>query len=269
MKINSLSNDGKGVIGFMDDNKKNGDWIRRYVDRPEDGPVMVCLPHAGGSAGFYLPVARLAVEWAEVLSVQYPGRQERRHEPCAESVTELADRIADEVRPWADRPLILFGHSMGATVAYELARRLEAAHVTPVGLFVSGRPAPSFVRDLGLHRKSDSDLLAEVRALGGTAAVLLRDEEFMRAALPAIRADYRAIETYRHTEGPVLNCPVVALTGEDDPRAPLEDVAAWREHTTGAFHMYTFPGGHFYLTDHLSRIMSLIRAHVAEAVPSP
>ncbi|MEV4068755.1 thioesterase II family protein [Nonomuraea fuscirosea] len=253
----------------MDDDKTPGDWIRRFARRPGDGPVLLCLPHAGGSAGFFMPVARLAGEWAEVLSAQYPGRQDRRLEPCVDRVTDMADRIAAEVRPWTRRPLILFGHSMGAVVAYEVARRLERSGVVPAGLFVSGRTAPSFVRDRGLHRKPDADLLAEVRALGGTASVLLQDEEFMRGALPAIRADYRAIETYRHTDGPALGCPVIALTGEDDPRAPVADVAAWRAHTTGAFRLHTFPGGHFYLTDHLPRIASLIRDHATTTVPSP
>lgn len=252
----------------MDDHKSDGDWIRRYAERPGSGPVVVCLPHAGGSAGFYFPVARLAGEWAEVLSVQYPGRQDRRHEPCAGSMTELADRLAGEIAPWTGRPLILFGHSMGATVAYELARRLERDGVSPAGVFVSGRPAPSIVWDRGIHRLPDDGLLAEMRKIGGTAAELLRDEEFMHAVLPVIRADYRAIETYRHPDGPVLSCPVVALAGADDERAPVADVEAWHAHTTGAFEMHTFPGGHFYLMDHLPRIVGLIREHAAGTVPT-
>ncbi|MBB6351447.1 thioesterase II family protein [Nonomuraea muscovyensis] len=253
----------------MDGNKVAGDWIRRYAERPEAGSVVVCLPHAGGSATFYLPVARAAAPWADVLAVQYPGRQERRHEPCVETVAELADLIAEELEPWTARPVILFGHSMGATVAYEVARRLEARGLPPAGLFASARPAPSIVRDRGLHRLPDADLLEEMRRLGGTAGAVLREEELMRAALRAIRSDYRAIETYRHPEGPVLSCPVVALVGEDDPRASVEDAAAWRAHTTGAFRLHTFSGGHFYLTEHAQRVVALIEAHARETAASP
>src|SRR5690606_20712740 len=105
--------------GSMDDHKSDGDWIRRYAERPGSGPVVVCLPHAGGSAGFYFPVARLAGEWAEVLSVQYPGRQDRRHEPCAGSMTELADRLARKTTLLSGRLLILLVFSMGAIVSCE------------------------------------------------------------------------------------------------------------------------------------------------------
>ncbi|BFO16870.1 hypothetical protein SHKM778_32580 [Streptomyces sp. KM77-8] len=102
----------------------------------------MCLPHAGGSASYFFPVSRRLSSVADVLVVQYPGRQDRRREPCLGSVADLADALAGELLPLRGGPLVLFGHSLGATVAFEVARRLEAEGAPPLALFASGRRAP-------------------------------------------------------------------------------------------------------------------------------
>ena len=141
----------------------SGVWIRRYRPAPEAAVRLVCLPHAGGSASYYLPMAQALAPGADVLAAQYPGRQDRYAEPPSESVRELAERIVEAVGG-DDRPLALFGHSMGAVVAYEMALQLEAAGRAPVRLFVSGRRAPSALRDgRRLRRASDTELIEAVR----------------------------------------------------------------------------------------------------------
>lgn len=124
-------------------------WIRRYSPVTDARARLLCLPHAGGSAPFYLPFARALAPDVDVLTVQYPGRQDRRHEPCIDSITDLADSLTGEVLPWADRPLAIFGHSMGAMIAFELALRLERQGTQP--LVVSPRAGvhpPGGVRTL-------------------------------------------------------------------------------------------------------------------------
>ncbi|WSV91468.1 MFS transporter [Streptomyces globisporus] len=164
-------------------------WIRRYNPAPDARARLLCLPHAGGSASFYLPLSRALGPDIDVLTVQYPGRQDRRHEPCVDSIAGLADALVGEVLPWADRPLAIFGHSMGAMVGFELALRLERRGTQPLVFFASGRRAPSRKREDGdpVHRR----VIAELRALSGTDARVLDDEELLRMALPAIRSDYR------------------------------------------------------------------------------
>jgi surfactin synthase thioesterase subunit len=237
-------------------------WIQAFGVTRSGGPRLLCFPHAGGSVSFYHPLAVQVGDAAEVLAVQYPGRQERRAERPLTDLTEMTARIHDELGPWTDRPFVLFGHSMGAVLAYEVARRLERDGVRPLGVLVSGRRAPSVQVEENVHQRGDRAVLDEVRQLSGTAAALLDDEEVVRMILPALRADYRAIETYRHRPGAELSCPITALTGETDPRAALDDVRAWNRHTTGAFDLRTFPGGHFYLTAQWPAVAAAVRGAI-------
>lgn len=246
----------------------SGLWIRNYAPAAENAPRLVCLPHAGGSASFFHPVATALAPAVEVSAVQYPGRQDRRHEPCIPTVLGLATELHRLVLPLADRPLALFGHSMGASVAFELARLLEQDGVTPVHLFASGRRAPSRHRAESVHRKDDDGLLADVRALSGTDSRVLGDDELLRMALPAIRNDYRAAETYEYRPGPPLRCPITALTGSDDPKADVDEVRAWQEHTAGRFELIVYPGGHFFLAAHQAKVLAAITAVLAAPTPA-
>ncbi|MGK5531870.1 thioesterase II family protein [Streptomyces sp. URMC 129] len=234
-------------------------WIRRYDPRDAAALRLVCLPHAGGSASYFLPVARGMPAAVDVLAVQYPGRQDRLREPAAGTIPELADAVFGALLPWADRPLAFFGHSMGAAVAFEVARRFEREKgLVAAALFVSGRRAPSTRRVEAVHLRDDDGLLADVTALSGTDAAVLADEEILRMVLPAIRADYRAIETYVPEPGPPLRCAVHALVGDADPKATVEEVRAWREATEGSFALKVYPGGHFYLTGHQADVLGVI-----------
>ncbi|MDQ1041731.1 surfactin synthase thioesterase subunit [Streptomyces sp. V3I8] len=245
-----------------------GAWIRRFHPAPEAPVRLVCFPHAGGSATFYFPVSRAMSPHVDVLSVQYPGRQDRRGEPCIDTVAGLADAVVEELLPWADRPLALFGHSMGASLAFEVALRLESRGVVLRGLFASGRRAPSRFRDEAVHLAGDDTLIEELKKLSGTDTQVLGDPEILRMILPAVRNDYRAAETYRFTGGPRLNCPVLALVGEEDPQVTPEEADAWQEHTNGPFRVSRFTGGHFFLNSHAAAVMSEISGHLSQTPAS-
>lgn len=238
-------------------------WIRRF--RPQDdAPVrLVCLPHAGGSASYFLPVATALSPAVDVLAVQYPGRQDRRGEPCVDSLEELADQVVMQLHDWTGRPLALFGHSMGATLGFEVARRLERAGTVPVALFASGRRAPSCFRDERVHLEDDEGLLAEVRGLSGTDSRVFGDDEIVRMVLPALRADYRAAETYRYQPGEPLHCPIVGFVGEDDPKVTVDEARAWEHHSAAPFEFHRYPGGHFYLNEHAAAVTGEIRGRLA------
>ncbi|WP_189268302.1 thioesterase II family protein [Streptomyces fuscichromogenes] len=241
-------------------------WIRRFHPRPDSDVRLVSLPHAGGSASFYYPLSAGMPVSVDTLTLQYPGRQERRTEPCLTSIVALADKIVPELLPWTDRPLLFFGHSMGATVGFEVARRLERDHgVVLAGLFVSARRAPSAKRDEKVHQRDDAGLIDEMRSLSGTDSRLLDEPEILRMALPAIRADYEAAETYRYEPGPKLSCPITCVLGNDDPKVTLDEAKMWADHTEGPFEFKVFEGGHFYLTNHQADIIGLLAKHAESA----
>ncbi|MFI7703539.1 thioesterase II family protein [Nonomuraea sp. NPDC049480] len=246
---------------------ETGAWVRRFFPAPASATRLICFPHAGGSASYFHPVAKQLSPRLDVLAVQYPGRQERRHERCIDDIGTLADRAAAEILPLADRPMAFFGHSMGAVVAFEVARRLMAEDVSPLVLFASGRRAPSCVRVETVHKEGDQALLAEVRRLGGTDARMLDDPELVSMIMPSLRGDYTAVMTYRCRPGARIDAPIIVLTGDSDPHVSLNEARRWKDHTSGLFDMHVFRGGHFYLNSHAAGVMRKITENIP-AVPA-
>lgn len=225
-------------------------WIHRYHPAAETTTRLICFPHAGGSASSYFALSQSLAPRIEVLAVQYPGRQDRHREKCIEDIPDLADQVFAALIGWIDRPAALFGHSMGATVAFEVGRRLQRYDgKAPVHLFASSRRAPSRHGHGDIHLRDDAGLVTELRQAGGTDQRFFDDDELRDLLLPAIRSDYKAIETYRYTPGPPLNCPITALLGDSDPTVTVDEAAVWAEHCTGRFILHSFPGGHFYLAE--------------------
>ncbi|MGW7280714.1 thioesterase II family protein [Streptomyces sp. NPDC054844] len=245
----------------------SGSWVRLYHPSPAPKARVVCFPHAGGSASFFHPVSSALRPGIEVLAIQYPGRQDRRAEEPLTDIATLADRVFDALRPHLvrePRPAF-FGHSMGATVAFEVAVRMRREGLAPTVLVASGRRAPSRRRSDDVHLRDDKGLVAEIRKLSGTDTRLLDDEEMMGAILPAVRADYRAIERYVGTPDALVDCPVEVFVGDHDEQVTLEEADAWRRHTSGDFAVHVFQGGHFYLTSRaaetIERLAATVLAH--------
>ncbi|MFI9639182.1 thioesterase II family protein [Micromonospora sp. NPDC051925] len=244
-------------------------WVRRFHPAPDCAARLVCLPHAGGSASFFHPVSRALAPAVEVLAMQYPGRQDRRHEAAVDNVPDLADQILDALRHLDDRPLALFGHSMGAVLGYEVALRMRDAGLPPPAhLFVSGRRAPSRYRPDGVHHLPDAQLVAELQTLSGTEPTILADPEVLEMILPAVRSDYRAVETYRHDPDRRLDCPVTVLVGDSDPRVSVDEARAWDEHTTGPIELRVLPGGHFFLVDRSVDVIAILRQELVGGRPT-
>ncbi|HET8682217.1 MAG TPA: alpha/beta fold hydrolase [Micromonosporaceae bacterium] len=237
-------------------------WLRRPRPRPHARVRLVCLPHAGGSASFYRALAAALPDHIETVAVQYPGREDRFTEPCVPDLRRLAGLVTEALLPLLDRPVALFGHSLGACVGHEVALRLQQRARPPAHLFVSAQPAPRHLRPGTIHLAGDDALLAELRRVGGLASGVLDDPELRAIVLPAVRADYRAIETYRPVPVPPLDCPVTALVGTEDPDATIDQARDWAAYTAARFELRVLPGGHFYLGEHLSRVSADIAARL-------
>ncbi|MGA8116120.1 MAG: alpha/beta fold hydrolase [Actinocatenispora sp.] len=240
-------------------------------------PLLLCFPYAGGSA------VRIYREWikpmagdAEVVPVELPGRGSRLVEPLLTRIDAITDDVLTKVLPRLDRPYALFGHSLGALVAFELARRLEHRYARPaMHLFVSGHDAPHLT-----SQKHDDYLLPEdefrarLRELAGTPEEVLADEDLLGLLVPIIRADFEAADTYEYRAGPKLTCPVTVYGGSDDPEAPPDTLPQWAEQTLAPTEVRVLPGNHFFLHHQQSRLLSgvagdLAAARTGVAVPTP
>ncbi|MFJ8546577.1 thioesterase II family protein [Streptomyces sp. NPDC093586] len=226
------------------------------------------FPHSGGSPASYQDLSAALSHSGEVntAAVHYPGRAERCREPFFTSVHALADQVADALPAWADsRPTLLFGHSLGAVIAYETIRRLPASG--NLFLVASGCPAPSWPSPPLLDDRPeglDERVAQVVRELDGQAAEMLDHPVLSQMFLPVIRADLLAYHRYRPDPGSVIECPVVGLRGHDDARTPTSAMRAWARHTRGGFRLHGFPGGHFFVRDHARPIAEILRAAVHE-----
>ncbi|MFI6476254.1 thioesterase II family protein [Streptomyces sp. NPDC050516] len=241
----------------------NSTWFRRFTTVEGDGPRLVCFPHAGGSATAYMHLARTLPADIDVVAVQYPGRQERYREAPFTALEPLVQAVAEELAHGlaADpgRPYALFGHSMGALVAFETARLLARRELpSPQRLFLSGRGAPSVRPGIRYDLYDDADVLAQVRRLGGTDQSMLDNPGVLEMVLPALRADYRALGTYRWRGGEPLATPITALIGDSDPVVTVQEARTWREQTSGDFAFKIFPGGHFYLVEHVGQVAATL-----------
>jgi surfactin synthase thioesterase subunit len=243
-----------------------GVWLRRFRDADPDAPRLVCLPHAGGAASGFLPMARALAPRIEVLAVQYPGRQDRRSEPPATGVGQLADSLAavvEELLPGP--PVAFFGHSMGALLAYEIATRTARP---PRLLFASAARVPSATRVNPDILADGRRLVEEVLALGATEPEVLDHPDLREMVIPPIRADYAALAAYRPGSPVALPMPIIALVGDRDPRVSVEQARGWAEHTSERFDLQVFRGGHFYLNSRLPELSRTVTAELAAVAPS-
>lgn len=233
----------------MDRNEPAGPWLVRHQASPRARVRLFCFPYAGGTAHVYRQWPRGLPESVEVWGVQPPGRGGRLREKPFTSLDELVAAATPALRPLTALPFAFFGHSMGAMIAFELARRLcEEGAATPERLFLSGCRAPQFAHTRAItYDLPEPEFVEELRRLRGTPAEVLDNQELLQLMLPLLRADFAITQTYRYREGPPLACPFTVFGGLEDEDVRPESLPPWREHTSGEFSLHMLPGGHFFL----------------------
>lgn len=232
---------------------------------------MFCFPYAGGSA------TRVYGDWhrdlpapVDVVPMEIPGRGARIVEQPVGSVAELVDDALPRLLPAIDRPFILFGHSLGAMVAFELAGRLvERYDLVPALLCLSGLSAPTPRQPDLDYLLPDQEFRARLRQLGGTPHEILDDDDLMEVLLPVLRADFGAADRYLPADRDPLPCPLSVFGGVDDPEAPPTTLAGWRHRTSRRFESRVFPGDHFFLHGARSAVLAALGRDLAELAAAP
>ena len=234
---------------------------------------LFCIPYAGGSASLYNDWVVSAPDWLQVCSVELPGRGRLGAESLPTSLIELAQTISSAVYPYTDKPYAIFGHSMGALLAYEVASQLESLGRNQLcRLFVSGCGAPFIPRKKPpVSHLPDTELLDHLRAMQGTPEEILAHPELIDLLLPVLRSDFAICEEYRLFRVHVLQAALTALSGERDEDISESDTQLWKRLTRGDFRSLTFPGGHFFLKESENDVLSAVwkeleRHHQLDAI---
>nr|VFK51956.1 MAG: Surfactin synthase thioesterase subunit [Candidatus Kentron sp. TUN]VFK53571.1 MAG: Surfactin synthase thioesterase subunit [Candidatus Kentron sp. TUN]VFK55025.1 MAG: Surfactin synthase thioesterase subunit [Candidatus Kentron sp. TUN] len=220
---------------------------------------LFCFPFAGGGTLTYRDWPQQFPSEIEVRPVRLPGRESRFGEPCFEETVPLAQALATDLLPYLNLPFAFFGHSLGALLAFELARELRRRKEPgPLCLIVSGRRAPQLILSREpYHKLSDSALINQLRDYGGTPEIIFQEPELMALFLPVIRADFALTDGYTYVPEAPFDYPIYAFNGEADHTVLKTDMDAWRQHTSNSFVLHLLSGGHFYLSE--SEGPSLVR----------
>jgi medium-chain acyl-[acyl-carrier-protein] hydrolase len=243
-----------------EDRISNTDWVVRQEPRPAAAIRLICFPHAGGSPWLFRGWPKWLPDAVEVCAVQLPGHGSRIREAPASDFHTLSQRLAKELRPEVDRPFALFGHSLGALMAFELARLFrDFEDLEPAHLFVSGQNAPQLLEGgEDLSQEDDAALIKALRQLNCTPEQILNNQELMCLMLPVIRSDLALYENYRYRPDKPLTCPLTVMAGLQDPRTEPQGLQGWKEQTRGRFRTRQFPGDHFFIGQQESLVTQVI-----------
>jgi medium-chain acyl-[acyl-carrier-protein] hydrolase len=228
---------------------------------------LFCLPYAGGGASIYRPWIKAVPPSLQVCSVQLPGRENRLIEPAFTSMDALIPALIDAIRAHLDRPFAIFGHSMGALVAFELARALRRVRLPqPRHLFLSAHRAPHLPdRRPPIHQLDDEAFWAEMRRLEGTPQEVLDHEELKELVMPTLRADFQLCETWTLADEEPLDMPFSVFGGYEDPNVDREELEAWRDYTRGAMSLRMLPGHHLFLQQAHSAVLTAVVADLRKS----
>ncbi|MDQ2102295.1 thioesterase II family protein [Azospirillum isscasi] len=231
-------------------------WLQGF--RPVAAPrrTLVCFPYAGAGAAVFRDWAPETGPDTELLAVRLPGRENRIGEPPLHRVEDAVPAVLAALEPLGERPLTLFGHSLGSALAYATARALVAGGGPPALLAVSGRRAPHLPSRRPPSRGlDDAAFHARLAALGGTPPEVLACDDLMELMLPMLRADFAMSDAFLESDPPPLPVPMLAFAGDGDAEATEEEVAGWERLAGAGFTLRTLPGGHFFLHEHRAAIV--------------
>lgn len=225
---------------------------------------LYCFSFAGGTAQIYHSWTKYVDAAIELVPIEFSGRGRRFSQPLFTNLVDMVEDVFSIIQPDIDqKPYMIFGHSMGSLIAYELSKKLiQSGNQGPLHIFFSGRSSPNQPPKKKRYQLSDEELKKEIFQFGGTPIELLDDPGFISLFLPIIRADMKAVETYP-TEDKItpLHCKISIFNGKQDHL--VTNLEEWNHYTTKEIEYQFFEGGHFYLHDQAKEVVDVVnqKAH--------
>jgi len=190
-----------------------------------------------------------------------PGRENRFSEPAFKNAQSLAQALANQLQLYSNKPFVIYGHSMGALIAFELTRVLQSNGMEmPEALMLGAHRAAHLPRTREtLYTLDDKTFIERLQRFGGFPEEVLASEELLQFLLPTLKADFTLCDTYVYTDALALNCPIHVLAGDSDPEAPPAVMDSWREHSSVETHMHIFKAGHFFIRTDLELVIDTLK----------
>lgn len=249
-------------------NKQTNAWFQNGQMSGQVELKVFCFPYAGGSAFVFKKWADHLPSTVQLIPVELPGRGARLKEPPYVSLPSLIGDLEGLIWSLLDKPFVLFGHSMGAIIAFELARYLRRKYdCEPQALFISGRRAPQIPNSDPINYNLPKDeFIKELIELDGTPKEVIEHEELMDMMIPLLRADFQLTQTYEYTADIPLQCPIAVYGGLEDHHVPREVLLPWKEMTSSNFSLHMLPGDHFFLRSSQTQLLALLARELREVI---
>jgi medium-chain acyl-[acyl-carrier-protein] hydrolase len=241
-------------------------WFRGSPVRGDIDLRLFCFPYAGGAAMIYRDWPAHLPSSVQVIGVELPGRGGRSREPALVNLSSVVEVLADEIDSLLDRPFAFFGHSMGALIAFELARHLRRrGQREPLLLLASGSGAPQTPEKASItYNLPDDEFIAELQRIDGTPKEALEHRELMELVVPLLRADFQLIQTHLSKIEAPLSFPITAFGGLQDGNVRRDTLLGWKEQTSSSFVLRMLPGDHFFIRSSQGVLLRLISRELAE-----
>jgi medium-chain acyl-[acyl-carrier-protein] hydrolase len=241
-------------------------WIKIVKPQPLAGVRLFCLPYAGAGTAVFRAWQDCIGPDIEVCMVQLPGREERIDEEAASHIDDLIPSLTSGLVPYLTKPFAIFGHSMGGLIAFSLTHYLSRYGYCPVRTFLSA--ASGLTREAAQNprgRWCDADIVQELHRLNGIRQDVFFNTELLELVLPAIRADFNLVDSFRLSPDAYIDAPISAFAGQHDAEVRPDEVMAWSAHTSASFDLHILPGDHFFINSLTSEVVGLIQRLVNPA----
>lgn len=217
--------------------------------------ILICFPHAGGGATIYRQWEKKLKGNIRVCPIQLPGREELISVKPYTDMRKLIEDLYERIKLYRDHDIYLFGHSMGAKIAYFVAKKMEENEIEIKGLVVSGNKPPDCPISYPLGNLPDNEFKVAIERFDGIPNEIMENEILFDFFLPMLKADFKLDESYCPQSVQPVHCPIIAFGGMRDKEADLKDILKWKDYTISDFFYQMFPGGHFFIRDYEDELL--------------